>query len=119
MSRISAPIFEGAEEASLLIVGWGSTYGVLHEVTASLNMEGIPVRLMHMQELWPFPGRAVIEEILKVKKWVVIENNYTSQLSSIIKEKTCMQPTGTILKYDGRPFYYDELRDEVRKEIEG
>jgi 2-oxoglutarate ferredoxin oxidoreductase subunit alpha len=118
MSLVSPPVVEGSNEADLLLVGWGSTYGVLHEVTKSLNREGLPVRLMHIHDLWPFPGKAVSEEIANVKKWVVIENNYTSQLSSIIMEKTRMQPSGTILKYDGRPFYYDELLNQVRKEIQ-
>jgi len=110
-------VIEGAQNASLLLVGWGSTYGVLHEVTAALNREGVPVRLMHIQELWPFPERAVLAELSQAQKWVVVENNYTAQLSGLIREKTCLQPSGTILKYDGRPFYYDELRDGVMKEV--
>ncbi len=118
-SRISPPLLEGAPDADLLIVGWGSTYGVLHEVTAALNQEAIPVRLMHLQELWPFPEKTVLQELSKAKKWVVIENNYTSQLTGIIREKTCMNPAGVILKYDGRPFYYDQLLDEVRKGVDG
>lgn len=118
VSKIASPVVEGADDASLLMVGWGSTYGVLHEVTACLNTKGIHVRLMHLQELWPFPRKAVIEELSRAKKWMVIENNYTSQLSGIIREQTCLQPDGMILKYDGRPFYYDELCDDIRKEVE-
>jgi 2-oxoglutarate ferredoxin oxidoreductase subunit alpha len=116
-SKVDSPVIEGAQDASLLLVGWGSTYGVLHEVTAALNREGVPVRLMHIQELWPFPLKAALAELSQSKKWVVVENNYTSQLSGLIREKTCLQPSGTILKYDGRPFYYDELRDQVMKEV--
>ena len=116
-SKVDSPVIEGAQNASLLLVGWGSTYGVLHEVTAALNREGVPVRLMHIRELWPFPERAVHAELSQAQKWVVVENNYTAQLSGLIREKTCLQPSGTILKYDGRPFYYDELRDGVMKEV--
>ena len=116
-SKVDSPVIEGAQNASLLLVGWGSTYGVLHEVTAALNREGVPVRLMHIRELWPFPERAVLAELSQAQKWVVVENNYTAQLSGLIREKTCLQPSGTILKYDGRPFYYDELRDGVMKEV--
>ena len=116
-SKVDSPVIEGAQDASLLLVGWGSTYGVLHEVTAALNREGVPVRLMHIQGLWPFPLKAALAELSQSKKWVVVENNYTSQLSGLIREKTCLQPSGTILKYDGRPFYYDELRDQVMKEV--
>ncbi len=116
-SKCDSPVIEGVQNASLLLVGWGSTYGVLHEVTAGLNREGVPVRLMHIQELWPFPEKAVLAELTQAQKWVVVENNYTAQLSGLIREKICLQPSGTILKYDGRPFYYDELRDQVMKEV--
>jgi 2-oxoglutarate ferredoxin oxidoreductase subunit alpha len=119
LSLLSPPVVEGAPDADLLVIGWGSTYGVLHEVTASLNRESIPVRYMHIHDLWPFPGKAVSDEIAKAKKWVVIENNFTSQLSGIIMEKTHTQPSARILKYDGRPFYGDELLNQVRKEIRG
>jgi 2-oxoglutarate ferredoxin oxidoreductase subunit alpha len=119
VSLLAPPAIEGAQDADLLVVGWGSTYGVLHEVTASLNRESIPVRFMHIHDLWPFPGKAVTDEIAKAKKWVVIENNYTSQLSGIIMEKTRTQPSARILKYDGRPFYVDELLNQIKMEIRG
>jgi 2-oxoglutarate ferredoxin oxidoreductase subunit alpha len=119
VSLLAPPVVEGAQDAELLVIGWGSTYGVLHEVTASLNHESIPVRCMHIHDLWPFPGKAVSDEIAKAKKWMVIENNYTSQLSGIIMEKICTQPSARILKYDGRPFYVDELLNQIKMEIRG
>lgn len=118
-SRLAPPVVEGAHDADLLVIGWGSTYGVLHEVTASLNRESIPVRSMHIHDLWPFPVKAVSDEIAKAKQWVVIENNFTSQLAGIIMEKTRMQPSANIVQYDGRPWYYDDLLNRVRKEIRG
>jgi 2-oxoglutarate ferredoxin oxidoreductase subunit alpha len=119
LSLLSPPVVYGAHDADLLLIGWGSTCGVLRELTASLNRESIPVRCMHIHDLWPFPGKAVSDEIAKIKKWVVIENNFTSQLSGIIMEKTRTQPSTRILKYDGRPFYGDELLNQIKKEILG
>jgi 2-oxoglutarate/2-oxoacid ferredoxin oxidoreductase subunit alpha len=101
----------------VLIVGWGSTYGVLREVTLSLNREGIPLRLMHLRELWPFPGKAVKEEISRVTKWLTVENNYSAQLAGLIQEQTSLVPAGRIRKYNGRPFYRDELMEAIRKEV--
>lgn len=117
VAELSAPLIEGSAEATVLIVGWGSTYGVLREVTAALNREGIPLRLMHLRELWPFPGKAVREEISRVTKWLTVENNYGSQLAGLIQEQTSLVPAGRIRKYNGRPFYGDELMDAIRKEV--
>ena len=117
-NELSPPVTEGSTEASILLIGWGSTYGVLQEVTSSLNQEGIPARLMHLRELWPFPRKSVMEEIARAQKWLVIENNYTSQLSGLLQEQTCLAPTGRIVKYNGRPFYFEEVMDAVKKEVE-
>jgi len=58
-----------------------------------------------------------MEEIKKAKRWVVLENNYTSQLAGIIQEQTCVTPDGSILKYDGRPFCFEEVHKALKEEI--
>ena len=110
------PLTIGSDKADLLIVGWGSTYGVIKEVTECLINEGISVRLLHLQEIWPFPREKVAEQIKNTTKWVVVENNYASQLASIIQEHTSLKPGGKILKYDGHPFLFEEILDAVKKE---
>ncbi len=116
--EISHPLIIGCDKANLLIIGWGSTYGVLKEVTECLTNEGISVRMMHLQEIWPFPKEEIMRQIDQAKRWVVVENNYTSQLAGIIQEHTCCKPAGKILKYDGRPFFVEEVLKSLRKEVE-
>jgi 2-oxoglutarate ferredoxin oxidoreductase subunit alpha len=51
----------------------------------------------------------------KAKTIVDVENNFTAQLASLIREKTGIEIQHKILKYDGRPFYpnfiYKGLKD--------
>jgi len=59
------------------------------------------------------------EEMLKAKKIILIESNSTGQLGRIIREKTGIkiEKENRILKYDGRPFYSDELKTEIAKRL--
>ena len=110
------PLMIGPENAELLLVGWGSTFGVLKEVVESLVQEGMSIRLMHFEEIWPFPEKFVKQQINTSKRWFAVENNYTSQLNGIIQEQTGNLSHGTILKWDGRPFFQEHLINLVRKE---
>jgi len=116
--EMSPPLSTGSNKADLLIIGWGSTYGVIKEAAECLLDEGFSLRMMHLQEIWPFPREEVIKEVKKAKKWVVVENNYTSQLAGIIQEHTCLKPEGSIVKYDGRPFFFEEVHQALKRRFE-
>ncbi len=117
--ELDKPLMIGPDNADMLIIGWGSTYGVLKEVSESLLNQGVSISLMHLQAVWPFPGTLVGKKLEQAKRCIVVENNATAQLSGIIQEMTGHRPDGAILKYDGRPFSFEELLTAVRKEING
>ena len=53
---------------------------------------------------------------------VIVENNQTAQMASVIRENTGIRIENRILKYDGRPFSPEELYTKfkemlVKKEI--
>jgi 2-oxoglutarate ferredoxin oxidoreductase subunit alpha len=46
-----------------------------------------------------------------------VENNYTGQLGSLIREMTGIDITQKVLKYDGRPFSEEELVEALRQAL--
>ena len=98
--EISPPASYGPPEAEVILVGWGSTYGVLREVVDRLEGRA---RLVHFRDLWPFPAEAAAEA-LAGGKLVVVENNATAQFKRLLQSETCLEVDETILRYDGRPF---------------
>ncbi len=98
--EIAPPDRYGTPEAGIVLVGWGSTYGVLREVVDRL---GGKARLVHFRDLWPFPAEAAAEA-LAGGKLVVVENNATAQFKRLLQSETCLRVDATILRYDGRPF---------------
>jgi 2-oxoglutarate ferredoxin oxidoreductase subunit alpha len=69
--------------------------------------------------LWvePFPAEKVLTELGKAEKIIDIEANHNGQMASLIREKTGINITDKILKYDSRPFDPIELTEQINKMI--
>ena len=107
----------GSRRASTTLIGWGSTYGAIHEAVDILRKEDVAVNMLHLSELWPFPGQSVAGAIGKARTSYVIESNATGQLARLIKAETGQDVTGRILKFDGRPLTPTYIAEAVRKEV--
>jgi len=106
--------FYGPAEADVTILGWGSTKGPIREAIKLLSNEGLRVNYLHTIYLSPFPAAKVQEILRSARKTVVVENNKTSQLSSLIREHCLMTADHNILKYSGRPFSPRELSKKIK-----
>lgn len=101
----------GNKNSDNLVVGWGSTKTILREYVA----ENTSVKYIHINRLWPFPNE-LAREFSSAKKIFVVENNSTGQLAKLIRRETGFN-TQSILKDDGRPFFYDEIAEILRKKL--
>ena len=107
----------GSKEADATIVGWGSTKGPIKEAMKILSNEGIRLKYLQIVYLNPFPVSKVQEIMKSAKKTIIVENNTTSQLSSLIREHLLMAVDHNILKYDGRPFNPEALARSIKEVI--
>jgi 2-oxoglutarate ferredoxin oxidoreductase subunit alpha len=110
-----APRFYGAEKSENLLIGWGSTYGVIKEAAEELNKNGGSYSQLHLNQIWPFPTEAVTAALKNAQHSFVIENNATGQLAGLIRRETGLSAGRSILKYDGRPFTPAIIARELRK----
>ncbi|MDD5347718.1 MAG: 2-oxoacid:acceptor oxidoreductase subunit alpha [Candidatus Omnitrophica bacterium] len=113
--EIEAPVAGNAEGAELLLVGFGSTFGVVREAAAALNDKS--VGFIHLPQVWPFPAREIIALAGKAKKLVTVENNASAQLAALLRRETGRAADSSILKFDGRPFDLDTLVEQVGREV--
>ncbi|MDD5192473.1 MAG: 2-oxoacid:acceptor oxidoreductase family protein [Candidatus Nanoarchaeia archaeon] len=112
----------GNKNAKNLIIGWGSTKTTILDAIDSID-SGIKTgkgnyKFLQVLYLKPLSDeiRKEIEKTEKAKgKVILIENNLTGQLGRLIREKTGISIKNRILKYDGRPFFVDELKEEIQK----
>ena len=104
---VEEPVFFGDKDSSIVLTGWGSTYGILKEAVNRLTKEGISVSLLHFSDVYPLPDKTL--NSLRDKRFISVENNATGQLAQLIRRETGINITERILKYNGRPFTPSEI----------
>ena len=99
----------GEPSLDVLLVGWGSTKGTVLDVLQSDELKGKNIGYLHYTYMWPLRGERFERLQKKAKKTVLVEQNNTGQLGIVLRMETGIAMEERILKYDGRPFFYDEL----------
>lgn len=110
---IAEPKLEGPAKADLTIVSWGSTKGPIKEAMLALDEKGVKVNFLQVRWMSPFPVKTVTGVIAKAKRVLLVENNQTGQFGQLIREQTGLDIKEKLLKYDGRPFYPEEIVERV------
>ena len=107
---------EGCEDADLLIVGFGGTYGHLCEAMQQMNAEGKKVALAQFQYIHPLP-RNTAEILRKYKKVVVAEQNM-GQFAGYLQTKISDIKLHRYNEVKGQPFTVATLVEEFTKIME-
>ncbi|WP_080902654.1 2-oxoacid:acceptor oxidoreductase subunit alpha [Parabacteroides sp. Marseille-P3160] len=107
---------QGDEDADLLIVGWGGTYGHLHEAMEILHEQGKKVALAHFKFINPLPRNT--EEILKKYKKVVVAEQNTGQFVTYLRGKIDNFTPYKFNRIKGQPFIVARLVEEFTKILE-
>lgn len=109
------PDLVGQKNADVTIIAAGSTKGPIKEAMKLLVEDGMAANYLQILYLNPFPSDEVAKVMDSAKKTFVVENNFTGQLANIIKENTGRSADRKVLKYDGRPFYPEEISNAVKE----
>jgi 2-oxoglutarate ferredoxin oxidoreductase subunit alpha len=111
------PLFSGPPEGDVLLIGFGSTKGVIAEAREILAGEGIAAVAVHLRQVGPFPARAVSEILDRCRTAFTVENNRTGQLALRIRAETGNEVAGTIARFDGLPFTPEEVAGRVKERL--
>ncbi len=104
------------EQPDLLIIGFNSTRGGIEEAMTRMEAEGIKVNHAHIRLLHPFPVDELLPLVKAAKKVVVVENNATGQLASLLKMNVGhIDKIQSVLKYDGNPFLPHEIHTKCKE----
>jgi len=119
--EMEPPQLYGSEKPEVLLVGWGSNYGVMKEAVDSLSTEH-SIAMMHFSEIYPFPvedRRGFMEVLVAAKTAICIENNVSGRFAHLMRMETGFRFERSINKYDGRPFSLDGLVEEINGNVRG
>ncbi|GEM_PF-142347 len=105
----------GDPNSNNVVVFWGSTKGPVLEAAKYLKA---PVKFLQIIWAEPFDAKKVAAALHGAKNIINIECNHNAQMASLIREKTGIEVTHNILRYDSRPFDPMELAEEMNTLIE-
>ncbi|KTD24817.1 2-oxoglutarate ferredoxin oxidoreductase subunit alpha [Legionella lansingensis] len=104
---------EGDENATILLMGWGSTYGSLKSAVNQCQAEGIAIAFIHLRYLNPLP-QELITLLLRFNKIIVAELN-SGQLCQLLRA-TYLVDAKSINQCSGQPFTVSRLVKAIKLE---
>lgn len=99
-------------KSETIIVGWGSVKNTLLDLIS----QGEKIGYLHYEYLYPLKTELLNTLIKRGKKIIIAENNQTGQLAQSLKEKIGYPFKKRILKYDGRPFFVEDILEYLKNE---
>lgn len=116
LAKMPLPIIYGNPKAKKTVVLWGSTKGPVLDAYQQLSSRAqSKIRIMQLQYIWPFPKDFVSSILCSSKQVLLVENNSNAQLGQLIAQETGIIIKNKLLKYDGRPFFKEELMATLNK----
>lgn len=115
-AELPKPERYGDAEATIGIIGWGSTEGAIQEAVDRARAKGYKVASLHPRILSPLPDDTIQDFIRSVKTVIVPECNYSGQLANLLGAKYGLQAI-RVNKFGGIPFTAGEILraiEEVR-----
>jgi 2-oxoglutarate ferredoxin oxidoreductase subunit alpha len=104
----------GDQDATIGIIGWGSTEGTIQEAVDRARAKGYKVAALHPKILSPLPDRAIRDFIRSVKTVIVPECNYSGQLANLLGAKYGLQAI-RVNKFGGIPFTAGEIMRAIEE----
>jgi 2-oxoglutarate ferredoxin oxidoreductase subunit alpha len=108
MKELPQPTRYGDEDATVGLIGWGSTEGAIQEAVDRARAKGYKVASLHLRILSPLPDEAIQRFIGSVETLIVPECNYSGQLAGLLGAKYGVQAR-RVNKYGGIPFTAGEI----------
>lgn len=106
---------QGNTTGKLAVVGWGSTYGVIHQAVKRARQLNMDVSHIHIRYMWPMPAN--LGELLKGFDEVLIPEMNTGQLIDILRAEYVIDAKG-LSKVSGQPFKIREIEAAIKAQME-
>lgn len=100
----------GEARGTLVVVGWGSTYGPIHQAVRRARRRGLAVSHVHVRHVWPLPGN--LGEVLAGFDHVLVPEMNTGQFKTVLRDRFLIDAV-PLNKTSGQPFAIAELEEAI------
>jgi 2-oxoglutarate ferredoxin oxidoreductase subunit alpha len=100
----------GREGAKLAVVGWGSTFGPIHQAVRRAIARGQDVAHVHIRHIWPMPKNMAV--LLKGFDHILVPEMNMGQLKTILRDQFLVDAK-PLSKVAGQPFRIAEIEAAI------
>ena len=104
----------GAAGGKLAVVGWGSTFGPIHQAVKRARAQGLDVSHIHVRHIWPLPGN--LGDLLKSYDKVLVPEMNTGQLKTVLRDQYLVDAR-PLNKVSGQPFTIAEIEAAIADQL--
>ncbi len=105
----------GESSGRLAVVGWGSTYGAIHQAVKRCRQEKLDVSQIQIRYLNPFPEN--LGELLSAYDAILVPEMNTGQLVNVLRSKYLVDAQA-LNKVSGQPFKIREIEEAIKSLLE-
>ena len=109
--NLPEPTYYGSEKPEIVFVGYGSVGNTVRDLLNEYSNIGY----LHYNYIYPLKYQKLLEFKEDGIKIVFVENNQTGEFNKLVRQESGLEITDKILKYDGRPFFIDDILDFLNK----
>lgn len=100
----------GEASGRMAVVGWGSTFGPIHQAVRRARRRGVDVAHIHIRHIWPLPKN--LGELLKGYDHVLVPEMNTGQLKTVLRDQYLVDAK-PLNKVSGQPFTIAEIEAAI------
>ena len=100
----------GETSGTLAIVGWGSTFGPIHQAVRRARKRGLDVHHIHIRHIWPMPANMAV--LLRGYAHILVPEMNTGQLKTVLRDQYLVDAK-PLNKVSGQPFKIAEIEAAI------
>ncbi len=104
----------GEAGAALAIVGWGSTYGPIHQAVRRARQRGLEVAHVHIRHIAPMPKNMSV--LLKSFGRILVPEMNSGQLKTVLRDLFLVDAQ-SLTKVSGQPFTIAEIEAAIDEQL--
>ncbi|MBC7986866.1 MAG: 2-oxoacid:acceptor oxidoreductase subunit alpha [Sphingomonadaceae bacterium] len=104
----------GEPGEKLAVVGWGSTFGPIHQGVLRARDEGKSVAHIHIRYIWPMPKN--LGDLLKTYDRILVPELNTGQLKTLLRDQFLVDAR-PLNKVSGHPFRIAEIEAAIEASL--
>jgi len=104
----------GEPGGALAVVGWGSTFGPIHQAVRRARKRGLDVAHIHIRHIWPLPKN--LGGLLSGFERVIVPEMNKGQLKTLLRDQYLIDAR-PVTKVSGQPFKIAEIEAAIEEAL--